>query len=176
MIGVAHKPSPVGHSLASIAVGWAVTRPARPMRALAVQSATLAAIGVAADLDLLWSRHSLETHSLGAALIVASIAAWWRWPVGAKSRLGIFGTACLAYFIHPVLDSFSIDDNPPIGVSLWWPFRAGFVHSSHAFFDPISRYWHEPWTWPHNFAAAGHECLYLTPFVILAYWWRRQTT
>jgi hypothetical protein len=78
-----------------------------------------------------------------------------------------------AYFIHPVLDVFAIDSDPPLGVELWWPFSTGFVHSAHAFFDPISRYWHEPWTWPHNFTAAGHEMLMIAPFTLLIWWLRR---
>ncbi len=160
-------PSPVGHSLASIAVGWAVNRPAKPWRELLIQSATLTAIGISPDLDILWGRHSRETHSLGAALIVATIAMWWRWPVGEESRPRIFLAALLAYFIHPVLDTLAIDSDPPLGVMLWWPFSSGFVHSAHAFFDPISRYWHESWTWPHNFTAGMHEFLMIAPFTLL---------
>ena len=167
-------PSPVGHSLASAAVGWALNRPRPPWRPLFVQTATLAAIGIAPDLDLLWGRHSHESHSIGAAIIVACVAAWLRWPVGAATRAGIFATAVAAYFIHPILDVFAIDDDPPMGVMLWWPFSKGFVHSSHAFFDPISRYWHESWTWPHNFMAAGHEFLYVGPFALLIWWARRR--
>ena len=52
------------------------------------QAATLVAVGVAPDLDLLCGRHSAETHSVGAAVIVASIAAWRRWPVAASERRG----------------------------------------------------------------------------------------
>jgi hypothetical protein len=165
-------PSPVGHSLAGIAVGWAVGRPARPTRALVVQVLTLAAIGVAPDLDLLWGRHSYETHSIGAAVMVASVAAWRRWPVGPQTRVGIFATVCLAWLIHPALDMFSMDNNPPIGVMLWWPFSSGFVHAT-PFFDPISRYWSRPETWPNNFAAAGRELLLIAPVAFVIWLVRR---
>jgi len=166
-------PSPVGHGLAGIAAGWAVGRPARSTRALAVQTLTLAAIGMAPDLDLLWGRHSRETHSIGAALVVASLAAWRRWPVGADTRGRIFATAAATWLIHPVLDVFSIDNAEPIGVMLWWPFSAAFVHSPHAFFDPISRMWYSPDIWSHNALAAAHELMWLAPVALLVYLARR---
>lgn len=166
-------PSPVGHSLAGIAAGWAVARPLRVPRALIVQVVTLAAIGMAPDLDLLWGRHSRETHSLGAALIVASVGAWRRWPVGAEHRWRIFFAVLLAYFAHPVMDAFAIDNAEPIGVMLWWPFSSAFVHSSHAFFDPISRAFSSPAMWTHDLIAASHEVALLLPIVVVVWIVRR---
>lgn len=166
-------PSPLGHGLAGIAAGWAANRPARPTRALITQSLVLAAIGMAPDLDLLWGRHSRETHSIGAAVIVAAVAAWQRWPVGAASRARIFAAVWLAWFIHPVFDAFSIDNAEPIGVMLWWPFSARFVHSSHAFFDPISRMWGSPDIWSHNATAAAHELLLMAPLLLVIWLMRR---
>jgi len=167
-------PSPLGHGLAGIAAGWAVARPARLTRALLVQTLTLTAIGMAPDLDLLWGRHSRETHSIGAAIIIAAVASWRRWPVGAASRTYIFATVGLAWFLHPVLDAFSIDNAEPIGVMLWWPFSTRFVHSSHAFFDPISRMWNSPDIWSHNATAAAHELMLLAPFLALVWMARRR--
>ena len=139
-----------------------------------VQTTTLAIIGMAPDLDLLWGRHSRETHSIGAALIVAAIAAWRRWPVGAQTRSGIFAMALAAWGIHPILDVFSVDSDPPLGVMLWWPFSHGFVHSAQSIFDPISRYWTRSGTWPQNFAAAGHELMLLAPLLGLVWYLRRR--
>lgn len=166
-------PSPVGHSLAGVAMGWALNRPARPWRPLVWQTMTLAAISVAPDLDLLWGRHSRETHSIGAGLAVAAVAAWRRWPIG-STRPRIFGAAFLAWFIHPVMDSFAIDNAEPIGVMLWWPFSSRFVHASHPFFDPISRAWSDPGVWLHNFTAASHELLLIAP-VLFVVWVLRRT-
>jgi LexA-binding, inner membrane-associated putative hydrolase len=167
-------PSPVGHGLAGIAAGWAVGRPARLTRALVVQSLTIAAIGMAPDLDLLWGRHGRETHSIGAAVIVASLAAWRRWPVGAETRGRIFATVLLAWLIHPVLDVFSVDNNPPLGVMLWWPFNDRFVHSSYTIFDAISRMWNSPDVWTHNATAAAHELLLIAPLVAVIWLVRRR--
>lgn len=134
----------------------------------------LALIGMAPDLDLLWGRHSRETHSVGAALAVAALAAWRRWPVGSESRLRIFAAVGAAWLIHPVLDAFSIDNAVPVGVMLWWPFSHAFVHSSHAFIDPISRDWGWAGIWAHNLLAAAHEAMWLAPTAALVWWWRRR--
>lgn len=169
-------PSPLGHGLAGIAAGWAASRPARPTRTLVVQTVTLAAIGMAPDLDLLWGRHSREAHSLGAALLVAAIAAWWRWPVGATSRARIFATVSLVWFLHPVMDAYAIDNTEPIGVMLWWPVSTRFVHSSQPFFDAISRMWRSPDIWSHNAIAGAHELAIFVPIVALVWLLRRSKT
>jgi len=139
-----------------------------------VQALTLAAISMAPDLDLLWGRHSRETHSLGAALIVASLVAWRRWPVGAETRTRIFAVVAVTWFIHPVMDVFAIDNAEPIGVMLWWPFSTSFVHSAHAFFDPISRMWSSPDIWRHNATAAMHEVMWLVPILAVIWIARRR--
>ena len=117
-------PSPIGHALGGVAAGWLVARPAAPRRALATQTAIFAAVAAAPDLDLLWHRHSAETHSLGAALLVGGIAAVWAWPV-ASSRWRIFLAVCAAYATHPLLDALHFDVSPPIGVMAFWPLAIG---------------------------------------------------
>ena len=129
---------------------------------------------LAADLDLLWGRHSRETHSVGAAFAVAALAAWRRWPVGEGSRTRIFAAVGAAWLIHPVLDAFSIDNAAPVGVMLWWPFSHAFVHSPNAFIDPISRDWGSAGIWAHNLLAAWHEVRWLAPIAMLVWWLRRR--
>ena len=97
-------PSPVGHGLAALAVGWAVAGRATSARGAWAQAATFVAVGIAPDLDLLWGRHSAETHSIGAAAIVASIAAWRRWPA-AVTPSRIWLAVFLAWCSHPLLDA-----------------------------------------------------------------------
>jgi hypothetical protein len=167
-------PSPIGHSLGSLAVGWLTGRPAPPWRDLLIQIVVLAAIGMAPDLDLLWGRHSRETHSIGAAVLVGFVASWQRWPVGPASRAGIFVCVAATWFIHPVMDAFSIDNADPVGVMLWWPFSGSFVHSAYAFFDPISRHWNSPDIWRHNFTAALHEIGRLAPLAVVVLLIKRQ--
>lgn len=168
-----HMPSPIGHALGSLAVGWLTVRPSAERRALLLQMSCLVTLGVAPDLDLLWGRHSRETHSLGAAVAVAALAAWARWPLGPATRRGIFLTAFMAWFVHAVMDAHSIDDAAPVGVMLLWPFSATFVHANWAFFDPISRHFDHAGVWAHNLRAAAHEAVRVAPVTGLI-WWRRR--
>ncbi len=120
--------SPVGHGLAAVAAGWLVARPPSSRRAAIIQSATLAAIGVMPDLDLLIGRHSAETHSIGAAAIVASVAAVARVPV-AQTAARIWLAVFLAWMTHPLLDAFTADSSVPVGIMVWWPFSSAHYHS-----------------------------------------------
>lgn len=173
-MGHAPMPSPIAHSLAATIVGWTLNRPQRPWRPLLEQTATLALIGMAPDLDIAWGRHSRETHSLGAALLCASVATWLRWPVGARSRWMTFATVTAAWFSHPLLDMFAKSDRPWPGVWMWWPLSETPVHSAYAFFDPISREWQRSIFWTGNFIAAVHELMLFVPLACLVWYVRRR--
>jgi membrane-bound metal-dependent hydrolase YbcI (DUF457 family) len=136
-------PSPIGHGLAAIAVGLGVAGPAPDAAAAWRRIAILAAIGMAPDLDLLIGRHSRETHSLGAAAIVASLAAALRWPV-ATSRLRIWCTVALAWLSHPLLDALALDTSPPLGVMALWPFTRTHYQTGLSLFGPIARSVRQP--------------------------------
>ena len=125
------------------------------------------------DLDLLISRHSAETHSLGAAAIVASIAAVARLPV-AQTRARIWLAVFLAWMTHPLLDAFTADSSVPIGIMVWWPFSAAYYHSGIMLFDAIHRPWWLPGFWAHNVVAAARELLIVAPLTATIWWTRRK--
>ena len=163
-------PSPIGHGLAALATGWVaggVRQPTIPWRTLA----WLVALGMAPDLDLLIGRHSRETHSLGAALIVATVAAWQQWPLGV-SRPRIWLAAFLAWSSHPILDALALDTAPPLGVMLFWPWSTDHVQTGWSLFGPISR---RPWLWSFwttNLMSVARELAILVP-VVVGVWWSR---
>jgi membrane-bound metal-dependent hydrolase YbcI (DUF457 family) len=161
-------PSPLGHGLAALAAGWIVAgRPAAQPHLLK-QVAILVAIGIAPDLDLLIGRHNRETHSIGAAMVVASIAAWQRWPV-ASSRLMIWCAVALAWLSHPLLDALGSDTSAPIGVMAFWPFSTAHVQAGWEVFGPISRrYWRDDF-WSINLTSILKEVAVLMP-IALAVW------
>jgi len=160
-------PSPVGHALGALAAGWATA--GRAERRTALRAALiLAAVGVAPDLDLLIGRHGMETHSVGAAVIVAALAAWQRWPV-ASTRVRIFLTIAVAWFTHPLLDAHGTDGSAPYGVMMFWPFSREHV-SLVSIFDPISRRWWLPGFVTNNLLAALREVLLLGPVALLSWW------
>ena len=131
-------PSPVGHALGAIAAGWTVADPATPRRARVWQMTLLAGIGIAADLDLLIGRHSKETHSIGAAVIAAGVAALFRVPI-ASSRGRIFTAAFVAWLSHPLPDMMGDDSSPPFGVMTFWPFSTAHCAASLSVDLPVAR-------------------------------------
>jgi inner membrane protein len=165
-------PSPLGHSLASLAIGWAVARPA-PGRQLWIQAVALVALGNAPDLDLLFGRHSAETHSVGAAVIAASVAALARWPIDSRPGV-IWLTAFLVWASHPLLDSLGQDTRAPIGVMAFWPISSSYFSWNVELFMPISRrYWLSGFI-ARNFLAMLREAAILGPFTAGVWWWRRR--
>ncbi len=152
--------------MAALAAGWGIAgRPtARPE--FIKQVAILVAVGVAPDLDLLVGRHSMETHSIGAAIIVATIAAWQRWPV-AGSRTTIWITVALAWLSHPILDALGSDTSAPIGVMASWPFSRAHFQTPFGIFEAISRrHWRDDF-WRLNISAALKEVLILAPVLAM---------
>jgi hypothetical protein len=160
-------PSPVGHCLGAVATGWLIGRPAASRPAFWKQTAILAAIGLAPDLDLLIGRHSMETHSIGAAAVVGALAAWGRWPLAA-SRWGIFFAASLAWLSHPILDMLALDTTAPLGVMFLWPFTTEHMQTGWSVFAAISRrYWVEGFV-TYTVLAVLRELFLLAPLAWLA--------
>lgn len=167
-------PSPLGHGLAAVAAGWGIAGLLAAGRARWTQIAILVAIGLAPDLDLLWGRHSRETHSLGAALIVATIAAWQRWPV-ASTPTRIWFAVCAAWLTHPLLDAMSSDTSIPIGITAWWPLSSEFYTTGWDVFGPISRrYWLDNF-WAINLASIGRELILLGPVAAVVWGWKKKS-
>ena len=165
-------PSPFGHALGALAAGWAVGRLQRPARRLVIQAAALAAIGIAPDLDLLFGHHRAETHSLGAAVLVATLAALQRWPLAA-TRARVWWVVFLAWSTHVLFDALGEDMGPPAGVMAFWPISTEFVKFDWDLFLPLRREWQEPGFLLRTVTAIVRELLILVPLVALVAWLRR---
>ena len=118
---------------------------------------TLALAAAAPDLDFLWGRHNMETHSLGAALIAGlAVLAWKR-----NVRLAI--AVAVAWVSHVLFDWLGSDTTPPLGVMALWPLSSAYYFSDAFFFEAISRrYWLDNFI-PHNLWAVTKEILILGP-------------
>jgi hypothetical protein len=166
-------PSPVGHALAGMAVGWVVADPVVPPRRRAVEPAIFGAIAVAPDLDILVGAHRMYTHSVGAVLVVLLIARWMLGPGHWRLALAM-AAACAS---HVLLDWLGKDTSPAIGLMALWPFSNSYYISPFGLFDEISRrYWlpHE-FIW-NNLAAVVKEVAIVGPFAVAAFAvarWRR---
>lgn len=84
-------PSPLGHALGGVIVALAGASPSGPKGAgltgLSRPLIYCAAAAVLPDVDFLWGRHNMETHSLGAAAL-AGIAVL-AWTHGTDRRLAL---------------------------------------------------------------------------------------
>jgi membrane-bound metal-dependent hydrolase YbcI (DUF457 family) len=155
-------PSPIGHGLGGLAAGWIVAEPPRAPRAAWLQAIIFAAVGAAPDLDLLIGHHREAAHSVGAAAIVASVAAIMRWPV-APTRTRVWLAIFAAWASHALLDALGTDTAPPVGIMAFWPFSHAYVMTAWHLFGPISRRWHEAGWITGNIPVALHEMLIMAP-------------
>ena len=152
-------PSPVGHALGGIAVGWGIA-PRRDWRAAAV----LAVVAAAPDLDLLVGDHRGFSHSVGAACIAGAIA----WVITRRPRWGV--AVALAWASHVLLDWMSHDTRPPIGVMAFWPLTRDYYKSSLDVFPAVSRrYWLAEF-WVYNLKALLVEFVILAPIAAIVVW------
>ena len=152
-------PSPVGHALGGIAIGWhAVPRRNRQAACL------LAAIAIAPDLDLLVGTHRGASHSVGAA-VIAGVAAWL------LMRSPAWGlAAALAWASHVLLDWLSNDTRPPLGVMAWWPLSHAYFKASIEIFPPVSRRYWQSRFWIYNLRALVAELIILGPVTAAVVW------
>lgn len=177
--------SPVGHSLAGLAVGGGIQwRRQWPLALLLLFSAN------AADLDFLPGLiagdanryHHLASHSLAAAVLYALLAGlMWRVFSGCdRSRaLQVGLLAGLAYATHLLLDWFTVDGGEPWGMQLLWPFSDGFFMSDVPFFLPVEHgTFGDPlprvaalFLSPVNCATVALEIAVLGPVLLLGRWW-----
>jgi len=160
-------PSPVGHALGAIAIGWHAVPKATRRAAIA-----LAAVAIAPDLDLLVGAHREISHSIGAAFIVGVIAAalWSAFAASPLRRdtLRVALCATLAWASHVLLDWLSNDTRPPIGVMALWPFTHDYYKASIEIFPPVSRRYWESRFWLYNLRALVVEVVLLGPVALIA--------
>jgi inner membrane protein len=150
-------PSPVGHVLGGLIVGQVLAPSALVICAVAA---------VGPDLDFAWGRHSMETHSVGAALLAGAVAFAW------KRDARFAAAVALAWASHIVFDWLGSDETAPIGVMALWPFNSNFYFADAYIFEAITRrYWLDNFI-THNVWAVIKETLILGPLAFMAFRWR----
>ena len=169
-------PSPVGHALAGLAVGWLVqgTPPLKPKTAWVREAALFGTLGVLPDVDLLFDAHSGPTHGVGAAALVG-LAALLIWPGQPAARVQAAIACALAYASHILLDWLGSDSSPPIGIMALWPMSRDYFESSFHVFMAISRrYWQGAAFWGQNLIALAREVVILGPILGAVFLARRR--
>jgi membrane-bound metal-dependent hydrolase YbcI (DUF457 family) len=128
--------------------------------------AICAAAACLPDLDFLWGRHAMETHSVGATVLAGLVAL----VITRRPRLAL---ACgVAWASHVVFDWLGSDTTPPIGVMALWPLTSQYYFADVYLFEAISRRYWLPNFWTHNIMAVIQEIGLLAPFVLVLGWWR----
>lgn len=160
-------PTPVGHALGGVAFGWLIA--GRPDRSPTRRVALFATLGALPDIDLLFHAHSTYTHSLGAALIVALIAA----IASPRPHRARFSIACgAAYASHVLLDWLGTDTSPPYGITALWPFSSRYFYSALDLFPVVDRRYWLPGFWQRDLIAIAWELIILLPLTLLVLWLR----
>lgn len=177
----AHVPSPIGHLLAGLSVGW-LSEPAPPPAerrdprpALTPFVLWCAAAAALPDADLIIPHfHRSATHSLTATVLVLIMAAGVTGKV-TRSPGWVFAWAmAAAHGSHLLLDWLGTDRFPPPGIQALWPFSREFFISHVDLFPPVERRILRPEAFSVNAAAALTELLVLGPVALAAWSVRRR--
>ncbi len=166
-------PTPVGHALGALLL----TAPLRGRSRLGGAAAiAVVAAAIAPDLDLVISRHSAETHSVGAAAL-AVLATYLLLRTRGRPRPAVWASLVgAAVLSHALLDWLGSDTSAPIGIMALWPFTRGYFESdAHLFMAVSRRYWLEEF-WVYNLSVLARELLLLGVPAAVAEWWVRRRT
>ena len=133
--------------------------------------------------------HHGMTHSLVTAVVVGLLVGWlanrlgWSWRLG-SGRRGVAATALMVALLlgsHVVLDSFTRDTRPPIGVPALWPISEVRVNV-YPLFGSTERVrgpagpveFARSLVSLHNLGVLGREALFTGPLALLAWGVRRR--
>lgn len=176
-------PSPVGHTLAGVAVALAAERlPLRLARQLPSFPRLViltVALAVAADLDLLARplgfgyAHRMATHSLVCVAVMTIVAtAVTGWVTG-RVAWGLALAVSAAHGSHLLLDWLAEDPHVPQGIQLLWPFsRAWFISGWDIFLRTERDEAFTAYGVAINTRAALRELVVVGPIVLALIWTR----
>lgn len=182
----ARMPSPIGHVLAGLSVGWfaepapaGAPEPSTPTTRIrgAVTPFVLWCAFVAAipDADLLIPHfHRSGTHSVTATALVLIITAGVTGKVTRRPAWLLVWALGIAHASHLLLDWLGTDRFPPPGLQLLWPFSDQFHYSGVDLFPPVERRIMRPEALGVNLTAALTEIVIMGP-VAAAAWIVRRT-
>ena len=168
-------PSPIGHTLAGLAVGW-FSEPAPPatghrlrdtLTPLVLWCAFVAAIP---DADLLIPHfHRTATHSVTATVLLLIMAVAVTGKVTRHPAWTLALALTAAHATHLLLDWLGTDRFPPPGLQMLWPFSPHFFYSGVDLFPPVERRLLRPEAFGVNAYAAAWELLIMGPVALVAF-------
>jgi membrane-bound metal-dependent hydrolase YbcI (DUF457 family) len=182
-------PTPVGHSLAGIAIALAGERERSPLllRRFLASPMTLVCVALASlpDVDLLFPEaHQTATHSVTVTIVVAIVAA----AAAARATTRSSGTdgapgriawsvvvmCAAAHGSHILLDWLGSNPSGVSGIQALWPFSdRRFISGWNIFPGEERRHIFSVPAMVHNLTVLAWELGLLGPIVV-ALWWLRQ--
>jgi membrane-bound metal-dependent hydrolase YbcI (DUF457 family) len=162
-------PSPLGHTLAGLTIGWLSDRPAAAPRGRWAALRSPLVIGCASaaalpDADLLISEfHRKGTHSIVATVLIFIIASVVTGKVTPSRGWRVAFALAAAQSTHLLLDWLGTDGFPPPGIQALWPFSHRFFVSGIDLFPPVERLILTPGAFSTNLRAAMWELLIVGP-------------
>lgn len=179
-------PSPLGHLLAGLAIGWsseptpphiapAPSASVSPLRAALPPFVAWCAVAAAIpDADLLIPHfHRTATHSLTATALVLIIAAGVTGKVTARRAWAFVWALAASHASHLLLDWLGVDRFTNPGIQLLWPFSDTFYISDVNLFPPVERRIMRPDAFGVNLTAALTEIALMGPIAAAAWFVRR---
>ncbi len=171
-------PSPIGHTLAGLAVGW-LSEPARPAAGSRLRDSLTpfvlwcAFVAAIPDADLLFPHfHRTATHSVTATVLLLIMVTTVTGKVTRHPAVTLALALAASHGTHLLLDWLGTDRFPPPGLQMLWPFSPHFFYSGADLFPPVERRLWLPEALGVNAYAAAWELLIMGPLAVLA-WIRR---
>lgn len=132
--------TPLGHGLAGTGMFLASGFSFKDIGSKPLLFAGFVLAATLPDVDLLFGVHRQATHSLvfctlAPALIILAFRLW-----GVKLSRGVMLGIFAAGLSHLAIDWFSVDNNPPMGMQILWPFSSEYFMSRHPVFPHAQRY------------------------------------
>ena len=174
-------PSPIGHTLAGLAVLAGHRRLALRIKtaAMVILLANLPdfdfLLGFAVGVPNRYNHHF--THSFIFVIVAGFFAAF----VCAKKNSTHFRDYAVLFlvtgFLHVILDLFAVDTSAPYGAPIFWPFSSDYYIAPISLFTDIKRsasmqgFWSSLFS-VHNMVAIGREVVLLAPISLVLLWTR----
>jgi inner membrane protein len=135
---------------------------------LAAWAAVVMVAALAPDLDFLWGRHRMETHSIGAALL----AGLFTLLVTRRRDDRLTLAVTLAWASHVLFDWLGTDTAAPVGLMALWPFSGAFHFADSPLFLAVKRDGALRDIVVANLIAVAREVAILGPPAAALWWWR----
>lgn len=178
-------PSPIGHTLTGVCL-FVFVRNQVSTKQVQKLLLLLVAVSNLPDIDILpgllvgdpRAFHRQATHSFTIAILLGIFSNIIATKLAQKEARKWGGWISILYGSHILLDLFVVDRRPPFGVQALWPFSQDYFISPFSifqgfhYFDPNADIL-ETLLSQHNFKVFLQEFIFISPFIIICYFYQK---